>query len=172
MSESVCKEEVYHELYETHGESLRNFLYYKTGDLAKAEDLSHEAFIKLWQNCKRVTVAKSKAFLFTVANNLFLNHVRHKKVRLEFEKSESGESISDNPEEVLREKEFKSILETAISSLPEKQKESFFLNRIDKMTYKEIAELEGVSEKAIEKRISKALIFLKEQVEELKSHKI
>lgn len=172
MSKSVCKEENYQQLYRAHGEAVRNFLYYKIGDIGRAEDVCHEAFIKLWENCKKVSLEKAKSFVFTVANNLFLNQVRHKKVALEFEKYFTGYSTPQNPEEVMRENDFKTLLENAISSLPDKQRESFLLNRIDKMTYREIAELEGVSEKAIEKRISKALIFLKEEVQELNKYKI
>ncbi len=171
-SKSVCKDNNYQELYESHGENLRNFLYYKSGDLAKAEDWSHEAFIKLWENCKQVVFEKAKSYLFTVGNNLFLNNIRHNKVVLEFEKDNIESNSTMNPEMVLREKEFKTILEQAISNLPTGQREAFLLNRIDKLTYKEIAKIEGVTEKAIEKRISKALISLKNEVDELNKFKI
>ena len=57
--------------------------------------------------------------------------------------------------------EFKNELETAINDLPEGQKEVFLMNRIDKLTYKEIAERLGVSQKAVEKRMHKALLKLK-----------
>ena len=59
------------------------------------------------------------------------------------------------------EKEFKERLEEAISQLPDKQRTVFLMNRIDKKTYREIAELEGVSVKAIEKRMGMALKTLR-----------
>jgi len=52
-------------------------------------------------------------------------------------------------------------LEEAINSLPEGQREVFLLNRIEKHTYKQIAEMLDVSVKAIEKRMHKALLKLK-----------
>jgi len=58
-------------------------------------------------------------------------------------------------------------LENAISSLPERQREVFLLNRIEKKTYKEIAELSGVSVKAIEKLIHKALLKLRTEIENI-----
>jgi RNA polymerase sigma factor (sigma-70 family) len=61
----------------------------------------------------------------------------------------------------LEEQEFKQQLEKAISDLPEGQREVFLLNRIDKKTYREIAEMLGVSVKAIEKRMHKALKALR-----------
>ena len=57
----------------------------------------------------------------------------------------------------MQESEFKLRLEQAISELPETQREVFLMNRIDKLTYAEIAERLGVSVKAIEKRMGKAL---------------
>jgi RNA polymerase sigma-70 factor (ECF subfamily) len=55
-------------------------------------------------------------------------------------------------------------LENAISSLPERQREVFLLNRIEKKTFREIAELSNVSVKAIEKLMHKALIKLRTQI--------
>ena len=58
-------------------------------------------------------------------------------------------------------------LEKAISSLPERQREVFLLNRIEKKTYREIAELSGVSVKAIEKLMHKALLKLRVEIENI-----
>ena len=65
---SVCEEHVFNELYTTHAEGLRNHLYYKFGDLNQAEDIVQEAFIKLWQNCKKVTPSKAKSFCRLIKN--------------------------------------------------------------------------------------------------------
>ena len=59
-------------------------------------------------------------------------------------------------------------MERAIAELPETQREVFLMNRIDKMTYGEIAEALGLSVKAIEKRIGKALRELRSKIIELK----
>ena len=63
----------------------------------------------------------------------------------------------ESPEFIALEKEYMEKLKAAIASLPERQREVFLLSRIDKKTYKEIAELSGVSVKAIEKLMHKAL---------------
>ena len=52
----------------------------------------------------------------------------------------------------------------AISDLPEKQKEVFLLSRIEKMKYREIAEMLGISVKAVEKRMHLALLEMKEKI--------
>jgi len=161
MPQSVCEEEVFSSVFSTHAESLINFMYYRTGDYAASEDLMQDAFAKLWKECAKVTLEKSKSFLFTVANNSFLNRVKHQKVVLKFEQRGHSQLSNETPQFLLEEAEFKLQLETAIASLPEGQRVVFLMSRIDKMTYKEIAERLELSVKAIEKRMHKALTTLR-----------
>lgn len=164
-SPSVCEEQIYNNLYKSHAESLRNHLYFKFGDLSQAEDIVQEAFIKLWAKCNSIILEKAGGFLYTVAKNLFIDKIRSKKVALQFEKSSVNLQDNEDPYFHLRTKEFKQRLESVISSLPEKQREAFLLNRIEKLTYKEIAQKLEISQTAVEKRIAKALIKLKEITE-------
>ncbi|MEW7289424.1 RNA polymerase sigma factor [Aquimarina sp. 2304DJ70-9] len=156
-SKSVCEQPVFTELFETHAEAVRNLIYYKCGDKAQAEDVMQEAFIKMWNNCKKVIFEKAKGFLCTVANNLFLNQVARQKVRLEYSKIPRSTKNIESPDFVMEEKEFMDKLQKAIAELPEGQREVFLLNRIDKKTYNEIAEMLGISVKAVEKRMHNAL---------------
>lgn len=161
MPDTVCKEEVFKKVFLINAEGLRNFMYYKTGSYQQAEDLAQDAFGKLWENCAKVTVEKAKAFLFTVANNLFLNQVKHRKVVLRFEQQTTSQQTNETPEFLLEQDEFRKRLEEAISALPAKQREVFLMNRIDKLKYREIAEALNISVKAVEKRMHKALAALK-----------
>lgn len=165
--ESICKPKVFAEIFDNHSESLRNYMYYKCGDMHLAEDLVQESFVKLWQSCSKVLISKAKSFLFTVASNLFLNVVAHKKVVLKHQKQTTKQYTKETPEFILEEKEFMEKLQNAIADLSEKQREVFLLNRIDKKTYTEIAEIVGISVKAVEKRMSLALKKLREKIEEL-----
>ena len=80
LQDTICKESTYNHIYNTHSEGLYRFLYYKYGNRDEAQDKVQEAFVKLWNKCKEVTPAKAKSFLFTVANNMMLNVVKHQKV--------------------------------------------------------------------------------------------
>lgn len=128
-----------------------------------SEDLAQDAFIKLWENCKNVSLEKAKSYLFTVANNLFLNKVSHKKVVLQFEKDSKAqpEVAAKDPLFILEKNEFKQRLELAIAALPEHQRVVFLMNRIDKKKYREIAEELDISVKAVEKRMQGALAILR-----------
>jgi RNA polymerase sigma-70 factor (ECF subfamily) len=170
--QSLCDETVYNSVYLDNAEKLRNLLYYKCGDLNQAEDLVQEAFIKLWNKCAEVVHEKVGGFLYTVATHLFLDQVRSKKVSLKFEKTLVDQTEHEDPYFQLRSDEFRGKIEEAISSLPEGQREAFLLNRIDKLTYKQIAEQLNISQTAVEKRISKALTKLRLLIKELENFSI
>ena len=161
MSKSVCEEKIYDTVFMSHSEHLRNFMYYKSGNLQRSEDIMQDAFIKLWTECTNVPFEKAKSFLFTVANNLFLNQEKHKKVVLKFEKRHIVSNNVESPQFLMEEAEFEKQLKDAIDSLPDGQREVFLMNRIDKLKYKEIAERLDVSVKAVEKRMHKALVVLR-----------
>jgi RNA polymerase sigma-70 factor (ECF subfamily) len=172
LTHSVCHQDTYQKLHKEYSRSIRNFIYYKSGNLEHAEDIVQEAFVKLWENCKKVAVDKAKSFLYTVSQRLFLNSVRHEKVQLNFIKESVSKDNHEDPSYIMREKEFKDYLEKAISELSEKQREVFLMNRIDKMSYEEIATSLDISVKAVEKRMHNALFTLKEKVKELNTYKI
>ena len=161
MPKSVCEEASFKAIFLAQSEGLRNFLYYKTGNLAQAEDLVQEAFGKLWENCTKVVFEKAKSYLFTIANNLFLNQVAHLKVVLKFEQQGHSQQTNQTPQYLLEEAEFKKRLMDAISALPEGQRVVFLMSRIDKKKYKEIAEILEISVKAVEKRMHNALASLR-----------
>ncbi len=166
-SKSVCDQLVFTKIFETHAEAVRNYIYYKCGDKEQAEDVMQEAFVKLWNNCKKVFYEKAKGFLCTVANNLFLNQVAHKKVRLEYAKMPRRNKNIESPDYVMEEKEFMDKLQKAISELTDGQREVFLLNRIDKKTYNEISEMLDISVKAVEKRMHNALKQLRKLVKNI-----
>lgn len=169
MVKSVCEEKSFDYLYREHISVIRNFIYYKCGDLAKAEDISQESFVRLWNKCKEVIFEKAKSYLYTVSQRLLIDQYRKDQVNLNFEKQQVSAVNHQDPHFELRTKEFRANIEKAISDLPEGQREAFLLNRIDKYTYKEIAVLLDISETAVEKRIGKALLKLKGKIEELKN---
>ncbi|MCX2680915.1 sigma-70 family RNA polymerase sigma factor [Galbibacter sp. EGI 63066] len=164
--DSLCKDTIFDSFYRENSQSLHNFMFYRCGDKQRALDLVQEAFIKLWDKCSEVSLNKAKSYLFQTANNLFLNEARHEKVVLEYNKLHPvKESTQQDPEFILREKEFNEKLQNAIANLSDGQREVFLLNRIDGKKYKEIAEMLGVSTKAVEKRMMGALKKLREEFE-------
>lgn len=161
----LCNEHQFDTFYGTHVRALRNFIYYKFGDAEQADDVVQESFIRLWNNCAKVSMDTAKSFLYRIAINLSTSLKRSEKVQLKYEeRAVKQDHDIESPEFVILEKEFMQKLTDAIASLPEKQREVFLMNRVEKMTYKEIAELSGVSVKAIEKSMHKALVKLRKLI--------
>jgi RNA polymerase sigma-70 factor (family 1) len=169
LESTICKESVFSDFFKTHAKSLRNFLLYKFGNEHHAEDMTQEAFIKLWQNCADVPLEKAKSYIYTIANNSSLNIISHEKVKLNFQKNNSNLDYSnENPEFLLEEKEFKNQFLTAIQNINETQRVAFLMNRIDGKKYYEIAEELNISVKAVEKRIHLALVEIRKEFKNFK----
>ncbi|WP_340066079.1 RNA polymerase sigma factor [Ascidiimonas aurantiaca] len=163
----VCEERTYHAVFTKNAPTLRNFIYYKCGDRDKAADIVQDAFIKLWQNCLKVSPEKALSFLYTVANNLFLNDVAHQKVVLKYKSGNHLTHTNENPEFSLEVKQFDEKLKNALAKLSDAQREAFLLSRLDGKKYSEIAQMLSISVKAVEKRIHGALVSLRKDIKEL-----
>ncbi len=162
--DNVCEEMVFANIFRAHSKTVFNYIYYKFGNEEKAHDAVQEAFVKLWENCGKVSPEKAKSFVYTVANNLYLNVIKAEKVRLKYA-DKSLKTTQESPEYLMEQKQFQEKLDRALDSLPENQRTVFLLNRIDGKKYAEIAEMEGVSVKAIEKRMHLALKTLRDQID-------
>lgn len=167
LKENICEEQLFSSIFRRYSQDLHNFLYYKFGNQLNPQDKMQEAFVKLWENCAKVSQDKAKSFLFTTANNLMLNAYAHQKVVLRHQQIKPKYSTNINPEFVLEEKEYKAKLEKAIANLTEAQRVAFLMNRVEGKRFKEIAELLDISTKAVEKRIYGALKKLREDIDEL-----
>ncbi|MDF1696148.1 MAG: sigma-70 family RNA polymerase sigma factor [Saprospiraceae bacterium] len=164
FSNDTCNKIIFQKFYQDQSEGLLNYVYYKSGNTGFAEDTVQESFIRLWKNCARVPLEKAKSFLFTTATNLFRDRLKHKKVVLKFRERPVQTQTNQDPEFLMQEKEFKAKLDRVISALPEAQRITFLMNRIDKLKYREIAEILGVSQKTVEKRIHQALLVLRKEI--------
>ncbi|MDH7444267.1 RNA polymerase sigma factor [Aquimarina sp. 2201CG14-23] len=166
-NKSTCDEQVFDQFFKSHAKLLRSYLYYKFGDLDQAEDIVQDSFIKLWNNCSKVPIEKAKSYVYTIATNFGISIARHQQVKFKYQNyitQRKSDVTNESPEFVILEKEYMEKLKSAIADLPERQREVFLLSRIDKKTYREIAELSNVSVKAIEKLMHKALVTLRKKI--------
>lgn len=165
---NCCDKIVFEKLHQKFAQDLHDFIYYKYGEEHDPKDKVQVAFMKLWENCKNIATDKAKSFLFSVANNTTLNVIKHKKVVLSYElKSEKKDQNKQDPQFLLEEKEYMDKYQRALSKLTEEKRTAFLLNRVEGKKHKEIAEMLGISRKAVEKRIYTALDQLRKDIEGL-----
>lgn len=154
-------------LYQLYSARLYNFvLKISKGDTYMAEEIVQRVFIKIWEDRSMLDTQKSfNAFICTIAKNMLMNEYKHQMVEfvyqeyiLQINKDESSDGV-DKIEYVFLEK----YLNTLIEQLSPARREVYIMNRIDKLTVKEIAQRSGKSEKTIEKQLSEANEFIRRQ---------
>lgn len=125
-------------------------------DKEKARDVVQDTFEKLWVNYDRVDGKKAKSYIFTTAYHTMIDQIRKDKKQGDFEnidqrKYSHNEQYSD----------LKEILNEAITRLPADQKSVLMLRDYEGYSYKEIAEMTGLSEPQVKVYIYRARVFLK-----------
>jgi len=151
-------------IFDQYYETIRSFAYYKTGDVDLADDIVQEVFLKIWTNRKEVKDDTVKSLLYTIASNIIKNHFKHQKVVFNFQKNDQPNELSDETDSNLRQEELNRKLQDALAEIPEKSREVFLMNRIEGLTYADIADRLGLSVKAIEKRMSEALSVIRSRI--------
>ncbi|RMB63485.1 sigma-70 family RNA polymerase sigma factor [Dokdonia sinensis] len=164
LHDNICQRSVFESIYKKYAQDLTNFLYYKFGANLEPSDRAQDAFIKLWENCAKIPPSKAKSFLFTTANNLMLNAIKHNKVVLNHQKIKPKSYTNEDPEFVLEKKQFARQYEQALSKLSEEQRVAFLLSKVEKKTHQEIADMLGTTKKVVEYRIYSGFKILKEEL--------
>jgi len=153
--------EAFKEFFDRYHNYLLNFLMKRGTAKEAAKDLVQQAFVMIWERRSEIDESKSlRAFLFRIAYTRMLNLFRDHKKFDEDAEPENEETASieirENEKEI-RAKELNSAIEKAISSMPGKRQEVFRMCFIQEFTYKETAQVLGVSVKTVENHMGLAL---------------
>ncbi len=150
-------------LFRAHYAALCNYACSLTdGNMAEAEDIVQERFLKLWEKRMTLDINYSvKAYLYKMVHNACLNRIRHEKTKTKY-KVLNAHFLEENPDYQLdTSNEIQTNVQRAMATLPEQCRHVFELNRFDALKYREIAEQLGISIKTVEKHIGKALRLLR-----------
>lgn len=130
-------------------------------DKSSCEDIVQEAFIKIWTNRKKLeTDTTIRSYLISLVQNLALNELRHRKVKMSYQDMNHEIILSLSPDEHMFFSELSDAYETALAKLDPDVRETLILSRYEKLKYPEIAQRLNISVRTVEARISKALKFL------------
>jgi RNA polymerase sigma-70 factor (ECF subfamily) len=156
----------FEQLFDAYYDELQHFIFYKSGDTEVAEDIVQDAFLKLWEMRLSVRVETARALLYTIAANMFSNRYKRMKLNLKLQQTISEDRTFETPEFEMEIKEFDRKLQRVLSELNENSRVVFLMNRMDQMTYSEIAANLNISVKAVEKRMKKALEHIRKEIEQ------
>jgi RNA polymerase sigma-70 factor (ECF subfamily) len=166
----------FQELFHKHAPSVVNFAFHFLGTRARAEEIAQEVFLQVYRWQKRYEPkAKFSTWLFKIANNHCLNEVRKGEYRATHESlnplvdAEGEERERDLPdtnpgrgEEILAAKQAAGKIQKILDRIPENQRAALMLSRLEGMSYQEVAEVLGCTEKAVKSLVFRATQSLKE----------
>lgn len=159
------------DLYNEYWSQVYDFSRLYIATIADAEEIVQDVFVKLWESRYLLKEDENiKGFLFIVTRNIVFN--RHKKkvnenlLKTSVLSAFGHESYynSTSVEEDYCASQLKIFIDKLINSLPEQQRKCFLLSREENLSYREIAERLGISQKTVEIHMGKALKFLKDKV--------
>lgn len=149
------EEDIFIRVYKENFRYVYRYLFSLTFDGQRAEDLTQEVFIKAF--CILDSPRESiKAWLLTVAHNLYVDYVRKNK-RLEFP---SDDVLSQYPvrgvENVVEEKESIARVFSSFKALPEAQRQAVLLCLVNELSYEEASKIMGLSVSGVTNLIYRA----------------
>jgi RNA polymerase sigma-70 factor (ECF subfamily) len=133
-------------------------------DHDQAEDIVQNVFYKLWDKMDSLHFQDSiAAYLYRAVYNESLNHLKHKKVRLNYQTyiTRNMKDQTDGAHRKVMFSELERRLQSAINELPEQCRAIFQMSRFEELRYLEIAQRLGISVKTVENQMGKALKLLR-----------
>ena len=167
----------FQQLVETYQRMVVNTCFGIVHNTADAEDLAQDVFLEVFRTVENFRGdSKISTWLYRIATNRSLNHVRNKNRKGFFQSleetftggrnrtSEISENRSDQPDHNITDSQRKDFLHKAINQLPEKQRIAFTLNKYEELPYQQIAEIMEISLASVESLIHRAKKNLQEQL--------
>lgn len=143
------------EIISAYYEQIYKFCYWKIQNSDEAQDITQDTFIRFLDAAQTYSdIKRPKALLYTIANNLCRNWVKKaRSVSLDSLESQELYTTDDFAEKLIQ----KIYLSSAVSALPESQKEVLLLRYGQDMKVGEVAEILGLSRFQVMYRIRSAL---------------
>jgi RNA polymerase sigma-70 factor (ECF subfamily) len=151
-------------VFDKYFDSIRRYVYYRTGDGEIASDLAQDVFMRLWEKRDRFTEDNIKGLLYKMASDYLVSEYRRRSVAMNFLENMTLADNSDSPLQMAEASEVAKRYADVLARMPDGQRTAFLMHREEELKYKEIAERLDVSLKAVEKRISGALKLLKDNL--------
>jgi len=133
-----------------------------------ADDVVQEAFIRLWMRRKELRLEGSfRAFLYTLTRNAAIDERRRSGRRKTLWTRADPPAGQPSPLAGAEASELQAVADAAIAALPPRRREVFRLGRTEGLSYKEIAEVMGLSPQTVANQMSRALTELHEALDQV-----
>ncbi|MGH8555970.1 MAG: RNA polymerase sigma factor [Methylococcales bacterium] len=160
----TCSSETFGHFFVEIRDELIAFFYRRLKCRETARDLTQETFLRLLFCEQRAPAQNRRALAFFIAGNLSVDHIRKQSVRDRYApranealQTESIPSNTPDAEHCAMLWQDLERLGAALDELPEESRNAFYLSAIEGLTYSEIGERLGLSERVVGKRIANSL---------------
>ncbi len=151
-------------LYLRYAAKVRDFAFRLLGDSVEAEDITHDIFLRVWEQRKTVgNVMSFKGYLFRMTRNAIFNAFKHRQVESKYQAqatADGTEALGDTDDRVST-NDLMEMIDLAVSNMPEQRRKVFCMSRYENMSYNDIAEALNISPKTVQYHISGALAELR-----------
>jgi RNA polymerase sigma-70 factor (ECF subfamily) len=148
---------------------LLSFFRKRARNGAEVQDLVQQVFLRLAQYRELTQIRNPEGYIFQTAANALKDHYRHQVTRENFARRRqelaAPEGTDFPPERVLQGRESLSRLVKALHDLPERTRDIAVQRCFEGLTHAEIAHLQGISVRAVEKQVAKALAYLSQALD-------
>jgi RNA polymerase sigma-70 factor (ECF subfamily) len=127
------------------------------GDRMEAEDVAQEAFLRIWRQAPRWEVGRARfdTWLYAVALNLCRDRLRRRREVYAADQPEKADPGSA-PDRGLHDRDKTRTVESALATLPERQREAIVLQYYEELSNIEAAAVMGISVEALESLLARA----------------
>lgn len=150
----------FHELWEAHSRAVHRFALWLCGDSAMADDLTAEAFLRIWTSWDRVEFPTVRSYLFATARNLYLQQMRRRGKEAPLDVASIDRAVP--VEAGVAAKQQLALTMQAMRQLPEIDRVSLLLRVQQELSYAEIAVLLAMPEATVRVKIHRARLRLAE----------
>ena len=157
-------------LYDMHVDRVYQHVYYRVGNIADAEDLTQQVFLKAWQAIGRYkkTASPFLSWLIRISHNLVIDFYRSNKARTYLDFDIVASEPESGPEHLAETHFDQQQVRRAILELPDDQQQVVLMRFIEDLSYPEIAASLGKSEGAVRVIQHRALVRLRKILEKVK----
>lgn len=160
MSANSPSADAFSHLYSSHHGWLYSWLWRKLGSREDAAELAQDTFVRLLSAKPSDELAEPRAYLTTVAHGLVVNHWRKLALERAYLSALEArpEMLAPSPEERALVIETLCQIDAMLERLAPKARQAFLLAQLDGLTYAQIAEQLGVSDRMIKKYMAQAML--------------
>lgn len=152
----------------THRQELVAWLTYRVRDAQLAQDLVQELFVQFVENPTANLVQDGRAYLFRMARNLLVDIARQSASRpmtaMTDNEMASIEATSPGPEQTLAGRQQLRHLADVLAELPALTQKIFVLNRVDELSYQQVADQLDISTSSVQKHLARALAHVMQRM--------